>query len=75
MNRFAVNVVGYIDDATGKYDARDIRDMINRKAVTECFPPIKVVEIFVSEVKGRDTIDPKKIQDKSIRIFRGRKKK
>lgn len=50
MRKFAVNIIGNIDDPLDKYDAEAINELLDRKAVTDCFKPFTVIGVAVKEL-------------------------
>jgi hypothetical protein len=50
--RFACNIIGYIDDTTDKYNSKQVSDMLDRKSIKECFPPINVLQIVIQDVNN-----------------------
>lgn len=64
--RFAVNVIGYIDDPLDKYTQLQVFDMLDRKSITECFKPMHVVEIVTKEIHTTARIDKKKVSSRRL---------
>jgi len=55
--RWAINVVGYVDDSTDKYTKHQLFEMFNRLAMKDLFKPIDVVEIIIQETATDYHID------------------
>lgn len=64
--RWAINVIGYIDDELDKYDKDAITAMLNRQAITECFNPLEVVEVVVQSMKPEHSINPADVSNKKL---------
>jgi hypothetical protein len=64
--KFAINIVGYIEDELEKYDKDAIHAMLNRQAITECFNPLEVVEVVVQSMTPEHTISPDKVSTKKL---------
>jgi hypothetical protein len=64
--RFAINVVGYIDDKLDKYTASQIFQMLNRKSIEDCFKPLHVVEIITQQMNKSDPIPLDEVRKKKL---------
>jgi hypothetical protein len=63
---WAINIVGYIEDESEKYDKDAITAMLNRKDITECFAPLKVVEVVVQTMTPEHSISPEDVSTRKL---------
>jgi hypothetical protein len=69
--KFAVNIMGSIIDAEDKYDAKDIEELLDRQAVTDCFKPFKIFGVAVKEIPlDGPTIEKKKVSIRRVKLKR-----
>ena len=63
VRKFAVNVMGYIEDNLDKYSSDDIERLLNRIEVTVCFAPLNVVGVTAKQLPDDTTnIDAKDVK-------------
>jgi 1,4-dihydroxy-2-naphthoyl-CoA synthase len=66
MRKFAVNIIGYVTDESDRYDRDAVIAIMNRPEVTDCFKPLKVVEVVVQTMKSEHTISTDKVSTKKL---------
>lgn len=67
--KFAVNIMGGILDELDKYDTKDIEELLDRQAVTECFKPFKIFAVAVKEIPlDGPTIEKKKVSTRRVKL-------
>lgn len=64
--KFAVNVIGYIEDPLDKYTNTQIEGMLDRKSITECFKPIHVIGVVTKQLRDPDSIPLKKVMKRRL---------
>ncbi|WP_411753269.1 hypothetical protein [Serratia sp. (in: enterobacteria)] len=61
--RFAVNIIGYIDDSLDKYTAEQLEKMLSVESVTHCFEPLKTVAVICKKIPADSvSIDAGKVK-------------
>jgi hypothetical protein len=69
--KFAVNVMGYMSIDSENYDAKDIEEMLDRNAVTECFKPFTIFAVTAKEIPlDGPTIEKKKVSTRRVKLKR-----
>ena len=61
--RFAVNIIGYIEDPNDKYSSNDIEKLLNRREVLHCFVPLNTIGVIAKQMPDESiSIDLKKVK-------------
>lgn len=50
MNKFAVNIIGYVEDSLDKYTSDQLEQMLLSESVTHCFKPLNTVAVIVKKL-------------------------
>jgi hypothetical protein len=66
MRKFAINIIGYITDASDKLDTDTVMALMNRPEVTDCFKPLKVTEVSVEHMIPKHSISKEDVSTKKL---------
>lgn len=50
MTKFAVNIIGYVEDTLDKYTSDQLEKMLSLESVTHCFKPLNTIAVVCKQV-------------------------